>query len=244
MDIKDTNDQLLMICGYSGTGKSRSLKSIRNQEKWLYLNCEAGKRLPFKNNFINVRVSDPNQVIQYFDNAISAGDKSEGIIIDSIDFLMNMFEAKYIKTAADTRKAWGNYQTYFDILFQDKIVKYGKPVIIIAHVADTYDEKTLSNKISIPVKGNLKNVSVEAYCSTLIFTDKLNLKDLESYQNDMLHITEDDKIVDFKYVFQTRLTKSTLDRKIRGPEDLFNVNETFIDNDAQLVLDKLTEYYK
>ena len=105
MDTKDTNDQLLMICGYSGTGKSRSLKNIRNQEKWLYLNCEAGKRLPFKNNFINVRVSDPNQVIQYFDNAISAGDKSEGIIIDSIDFLMNMFEAKYIKTAADTRKA-------------------------------------------------------------------------------------------------------------------------------------------
>ena len=52
MDIKDTNDQLLMICGYSGTGKSRSLKNIRNQEKWLYLNCEAGKRLPFKNNFI------------------------------------------------------------------------------------------------------------------------------------------------------------------------------------------------
>ena len=43
---------------------------------------------------------------------------------------MNMFEAKYIKTAADTRKAWGNYQTYFDLLFQDKIVKYGKPVII------------------------------------------------------------------------------------------------------------------
>ena len=151
METKDTNDQLLMICGYSGTGKSRSLKNIRNQEKWLYLNCEAGKRLPFKNNFINVRVSDPNQVIQYFDNAIAAGDKSEGIIIDSIDFLMNMFEAKYIKTAADTRKAWGNYQTYFDLLFQDKIVKYGKPVIIIAHVADTYDEKTLSNKISIPV---------------------------------------------------------------------------------------------
>ena len=60
----------------------------------------------------------------------------------------------------------------------------------------------------------------------------------------MLHITEDDKIVDFKYVFQTRLTKSTLDRKIRGPEDLFNVNETFIDNDGQLVVDKLSEYYK
>ena len=60
----------------------------------------------------------------------------------------------------------------------------------------------------------------------------------------MLHITEDDKIVDFKYCFQTRLTKQTLNRKIRGPEDLFSVKETYIDNDVQLVLDKLTQYYK
>ena len=66
---------------------------------------------------------------------------------------MNMFEAKYIKTAADTRKAWGNYQTFFEQIFQDKIIRYGKPVIIIAHVADSYDEKTLDIKTSIPVKG-------------------------------------------------------------------------------------------
>ena len=244
MENKDTNDQLIMICGYSGTGKSRSLKNIRNQDKWLYLNSESGKRLPFKNQFKNIRINDPMEVLSYFDAAIKAGDKSEGVIIDSIDFLMNMYEAKYVKTAADTRKAWANYQTYFDNLFQDRIIRYGKPVIIIAHVADTYDEKTLDTKISIPVKGALKNISVEAYCSTLIFTDKIPLKDLEDYQNDMLHITEDDKIGDFKYCLQTRLTKQTLKRKIRGPEDLFSVKETYIDNDVQLVLDKLTQYYK
>ena len=42
MENKDTNDQLIMICGYSGTGKSRSLKNIRDQDKWLYLNSESG----------------------------------------------------------------------------------------------------------------------------------------------------------------------------------------------------------
>ena len=57
MENKDTNDQLIMICGYSGTGKSRSLKNIRNQDKWLYLNSESGKRLPFKNQFKNIRIS-------------------------------------------------------------------------------------------------------------------------------------------------------------------------------------------
>lgn len=242
--MSDTNDQLILICGYSGSGKSYSLKNIRNQDKWLYLNTEAGKKLPFKNQFKNIRIVDPKEVLSYFDAAIAAGDKSEGIIIDSIDFLMNMFEAKYIKTAADTRKAWGNYQTFFEQIFQDKIIRYGKPVIIIAHVADSYDEKTLDTKTSIPVKGALKNISIEAYCSFLIYAEKMTLKDLENYKNDLLHITAKDETTGLKYCFQTQLTKTTLNKKIRGPDDLFTLDETYIDNDAQLVLDKLTEYYK
>lgn len=242
--MSDTNDQLILICGYSGSGKSYSLKNIRNQDKWLYLNTEAGKKLPFKNQFKNIRIVDPKEVLSYFDAAIAAGDKSEGIIIDSIDFLMNMFEAKYIKTAADTRKAWGNYQTFFEQIFQDKIIRYGKPVIIIAHVADSYDEKTLDTKTSIPVKGALKNISIEAYCSFLIYAEKMTLKDLENYKNDLLHITVKDEATGLKYCFQTQLTKTTLNKKIRGPDDLFTLDETYIDNDAQLVLDKLTEYYK
>lgn len=242
--MSDTNDQLILICGYSGSGKSYSLKNIRNQDKWLYLNTEAGKKLPFKNQFKNIRIVDPKEVLSYFDAAIAAGDKSEGIIIDSIDFLMNMFEAKYIKTAADTRKAWGNYQTFFEQIFQDKIIRYGKPVIIIAHVADSYDEKTLDTKTSIPVKGALKNISIEAYCSFLIYAEKMTLKDLENYKNDLLHITAKDEATGLKYCFQTQLTKTTLNKKIRGPDDLFTLDETYIDNDTQLVLDKLTEYYK
>nr|DAF52246.1 MAG TPA: AAA domain protein [Podoviridae sp. ctIKM86] len=240
----ETNDQLIMICGYSGSGKSYSLKNIRNQDKWLYLNCEAGKRLPYKNNFKNVRISDPREVLAYLDAAIAAGDKSDGVIIDSIDFLMNMYEAKYIKTAPDTRKAWGNYQTFFEEIFQDRIIKYGKPVIIIAHVADSYDEKTLDIKTSIPVKGALKNISIEAFCSFLIFSEKMSIKDLENYHNELLHITPKDEATGLKYCFQTQLTKTTLNKKIRGPDDLFTLEETYIDNDVQLVLDKLTEYYK
>ena len=36
------NDQLVLISGESATGKSASLQNIRNQDRWLYLNCEAG----------------------------------------------------------------------------------------------------------------------------------------------------------------------------------------------------------
>lgn len=37
-----TNDQLVLVCGESASGKSASLHNIKNQEKWFYFNCEAG----------------------------------------------------------------------------------------------------------------------------------------------------------------------------------------------------------
>ena len=52
---QEQNDQLILICGASATGKSASLQNIRNPEKWLYLNTEAGKRLPFKDSFRTAR---------------------------------------------------------------------------------------------------------------------------------------------------------------------------------------------
>ena len=40
--MSDTNDQLILVSGFSGSGKSAALRNIRNQEDWLYLNCESG----------------------------------------------------------------------------------------------------------------------------------------------------------------------------------------------------------
>lgn len=99
-----TNDQLVLICGFSTTGKSASLRNIQNQERWMYLNTEAGKRLPFKNKFQQFRIEDPYQVHEAFDFATNNPDIN-GIIIDSITFLMDMYETMYVLSAANTMKA-------------------------------------------------------------------------------------------------------------------------------------------
>lgn len=36
------NDHLVLICGKSGVGKTASLKSLKNPEGVMYLNCESG----------------------------------------------------------------------------------------------------------------------------------------------------------------------------------------------------------
>lgn len=237
------NDQLVLIGGQSAGGKSASLRNIRNKNRWGYFNAEAGKRLPFRNDFQSFRIDDPYQVWEGFDHFTSNPDTSDGIILDSLTFLMDMFETQYVLNSANSQKAWGDFAQYFKVLMQEKVVRYGKPVIIIAHVREDLDEATHSMKTAVPIKGSLKNNGVEAYFSTVVEALKIPLKDLEPYTNDMLTITEDEEELGFKYVFQTRLTKGSVGKRIRSPMGMFNKNETFIDNDAQVLLDHLNKFY-
>lgn len=239
-----SNDQLVAVVGFSSTGKSASLRNITNQERWIYLNTESGKRLPFKNKFIQVKITDPLEVFSYFEEAVENPEQVDGIIIDSLTFLMEMYESRYVLSSANTMKAWGEYQQFFKRLMQHYVPKFGKPVIIIAHVKDETDENTLDTKTFIPVKGALKGTSIEAYFSTIVATKRVPLKELKDYNNPLLKITEEDEILGYKHVFQTRLTKKTTGERIRGPMGLFSREETYIENDVNLLLQKLQNYYQ
>jgi hypothetical protein len=240
--MAEVNDQLVLIVGYSATGKSAALRNIRDQDRWLYLNTEAGKRLPFKNTFAGQRITDPWQVFEFFDAAI-AEPACKGIVLDSLTFLMDMFESQYVVNSANTMKAWGDYQQFFKELMQLKVTEFARPTIITAHVKDELDEKAMEMKVSVPIKGALKNNGVEAYFSTVVAAKKMPLKDLEPYHNPLLTISEEDTILGYKHVFQTRPTKTTVGERIRSPMGMFEREQTFIDNDAQLLLDHLTDFY-
>lgn len=161
MSNLDMNEQLVLIGGYSASGKSASLREIKNQPAWMYLNTEAGKRLPFKNKFNTFNIDDPYQVIEAFDHAIITPEV-EGIIVDSQTFLMDMYETQYVLPASNTMKAWGDFSQYFKILMQDKVVKFARPTVFTAHVLDVLDEKNMEMKTSVPIKGSLKNNGIEA----------------------------------------------------------------------------------
>ena len=118
-----------------------------------------------------------------------------------------------------------------------------KNVIFLAHTSDSVNESDMVRETTIPVKGSLSKNGIESYFSVVLAAKKMPLTLLEKYSNDLLVITEDDEINGFKYVFQTRLTKETVNERIRGPIGLFSREETFIDNNVQLVIDRLHKYY-
>jgi hypothetical protein len=108
---------------------------------------------------------------------------------------------------------------------QDKVVKFGKPVLMLAHTREDLDEKAMEMKTAVPIKGALKNQGVEAYFSTVVATKKVSVKELEPFANAMLNITEEDMLLGFKHVFQTRLTQKTVGERIRSPMGLFTREE-------------------
>lgn len=234
------NDQLVLIGGESGTGKSASLVNLPG--KVMYLNCEAGKRLPFKNKFTNFTITDPYQVHEAFDHA-KGNSAYDVIVIDTLTFLMDMFETQYVLPSTNTMAAWGAYNQFFKVLMQEKVAASDKSVIILAHTRSELDEKAMEMKTNVPIKGALKNNGIEAYFSTVVATKKVSLKDLEPYKSGLLHITETDELLGYKHVFQTQLTKATIGERIRSPMGMFSRAETFMDNDCGLLLKHLRDYY-
>ena len=240
--MSDTNDHLVLLCGKSATGKSASLMELQDQPGVMYLNCEAGKKLPFKSKFEQLVVTDPYQVHQAFDEAEEMPD-IHTIVVDSLTFLMDMFESVYVLPSANTMKAWGDFAQFFKTLMQDRVASSTKNVIFIAHTADSHNESEMVMETKVPVKGSLKGTGIESYFSAVIASKKVPLKQLKDYTNDLLVITPEEEALGYKYVFQTKLTKDTVNERLRGPMGLWANNETFIDNNMQNVLNRLKEYY-
>lgn len=76
----------------------------------------------------------------------------------------------------------------------------------------------------------------------MLMCQKVKIDDLVE-GSDLLKITDKERNVGFKHVYQTEVTKDTLNTRIRGPMMMWADNEVFIDNDIQLVLDRMDQYY-
>ena len=241
--VKTFNDNLIMICGEPAEGKSASLANLENPEGVLYCNCESNKKLPFAAKFQQASVTDPYQIYSMFDQAETMP-TAHTIAIDSQTFLMDMFESVHVIPAADTQSAWGSYAQYFKNLMQYYVAKSTKNVIFTAHIQSMLNEQTATMEKCIPVKGQLAKKGIEAFFSCIVTAKKMTLDSLKPYTNPLLTVTPDDEIVGYKHVFQTRPTKETVgERGMRAPMGMWSVPETFIDNDCQMLLNRLKEFY-
>lgn len=236
-----SNDHLVLIAGKSATGKSASLMGIKNPEGVMYLNCE-GKKLPFKSKFKEFLITDPYQVYQGFDHA-ETDDSVHTIIIDTLTYMMDMFETLHVLPSANTMKSWGDYAQFWKKLMSQYVAKSTKNVIFLAHTMDVMNEAEMINETLVKVKGSIMNQGVESAFSTVISSKKMPIKKLKEFDNPLLEITPEEEALGFKYVFQTKLTKDTVNERMRGSLGMWDTKETYIDNNVQYVIDRLHDYY-
>lgn len=235
------NKNIVLIMGKPNTGKSTSLMRLKNQDKMVYLNTDL-KELPFKDRFLkNVEVADAMDVLSFIAD-IEATEKVEGAVLDTITFLMQMYERQYVNTATNTQKAWGDYANFYREFIH--AIKAGtKDYAILAHEETMLNEQTMQMETRVPVKGSVGKVGVEADFTTILATKQVPIKKLEGIENDLLHITDEEREDGFKYVFVTRVTKDSVGEKMRSAMGLWKRNELYIDNDLNQVFERLKQYY-
>lgn len=123
------------------------------------------------------------------------------------------------------------------------VAKSTKNVICLAHTMDILNEAEMINETLVKVKGSIMNSGIESYFSTVIASKKVPIKKLKECESRILTITPEEEALGFKYVFQTKLTKDTVNERIRGSLGMWPTKETFIDNNIQNVINKLHTYY-
>lgn len=246
MDTSKTNDHLILIEGRSATGKSASFMNLSNPERVAYINCENGKKLPFNSKFAQVTVTDPHQVPSAIAE-LQGNPNYDVIVIDSLSFLMQMYEQQRVVTAEpkNLMKSWQDYGSFFVSLMQQYVAASDKAIIFTCHVDDKYNESEMITETKAAIKGFAGKVGAEAYFSCVLMARRMKVKDLEKYEegNSLLTITDRERALGFKYVFQTQHTTETIYEKMRSPIGMWSDQETFIDNDTNLVLERLRKYY-
>lgn len=237
------NKNIVLVMGPPNTGKSTSLRNLKNQDKMVYLNTDL-KELPFQDKFLkNIEVSDALQVLNYVaEIEKQPREKVQGGILDTITFLMGMYERQYVLGSANTQAAWGNYGNFYRDLIH--AIKAGsKDYAIFAHEESSLNEQAMQMESRVPIKGAVGKIGAEADFTTILSTKQMPIKKLEGYENDLLHITDEEREDGFKYVFCTRVAKEHIGQKMRSAMGLWNRNELYIDNDLQQVFDRLHQYY-
>lgn len=237
------NKNIVLVMGKPNTGKSTSLRNLK-QDTMIYLNTDL-KEIPFRDHFMaNVEVADARDILGFVEE-IESNTDATGAVLDTLTFLMSMYERQYVVPLAGTKQgqaAWGDYGNFYREVIH--AIKSGtKDYAILAHEEVSLNEQAMTMESRVPVKGAVGKVGVEADFTTILSTMQIPIKKLEGFENDLLTITDDEREDGVKYVFTTRITKETAGGKMRSAMGLWNRNELYIDNDLDLVFKRLHEYY-
>lgn len=146
------NKNIVLVMGKPSSGKSASLRNVENKEGCVYFNTDL-KELPVPgaNRFKGVEITDPKDLLDYIPEIESESSVDLGVI-DTLTFLMDMFESQHVINSANTQAAWGNYGQFYKE-FVHAIKSGTKDYVVYAHEADKLNTDDCVMETYVPIKG-------------------------------------------------------------------------------------------
>ena len=211
------NKRCILVIGESGTGKTLSLRNLP-LEKILYINFDGKSEmgLGMEEKMKVVTPESPMDVINSLE-AFEASDKYDYIVIDTLSFMADQYEAMYIHDSEDSRSEWGNYAHEITTLLNFARLKSKKTWIFFNHL----QLNTSSTGTAAYVKGSLAKKSLESFFSTVLLTDTYDLAKPNPFGS----------VVGYR--FQTKPTAQNRKVSARSPIGVFP--EYIKNNDLDLV---------
>ena len=205
----------VLIMGRSGSGKSASL---RNVNETMFVINVTNKPLPFKNND-NLKIMNCDEYLKIKSSLKAAYEK--GIKVSVVDDAGYLMTSKFM---AGHRQAKGNSQ--FDL--------YNEIADNFYSLIKFISEELPDDAIVYVVMHEEKNDMGESRPKTIgkLLDDKVCIEGMFTI---VLHAMK----LDGKYVFATNTDGLDV---TKSPIGMFE--ETYIDNDIQLVTEKIRNYYK
>ena len=236
------DNRVVLVMGIPSSGKTTSLRNIKDPEGVLYLNFD-GKGLPFNNKFKEIKVEDVAKTLDYLD-AVSERDDIHTVVLDTLTYMMDQYETQYVVYSSNTMKSWSDYQQFYKQVLH-KCKMSGKNVIVLAHSDTVMNDTEMVLETKVPIKGAIARRGVEADFEVILSSKTIPLKKLEYLgKTPLLQPEPTDEQFGFKYVFQTMIDKDTMNEKMRAPLGFWKYpEEKYINNDLQLVIDKLNDYF-
>lgn len=211
----------VLLIGASGRGKTYSFRNM-DREKTAFINVE-NKPLPFKGGFKNTAVPTKSGDVLQFLAQLQNRNDIDCILVDSFSAYTDMLMLE----ARATKVGWDVMNHYNENIgkFNDAVKKANKEVFVTAHWEVIVDESGGNKERRAKIKGKEFEGMVEKdYTITLFSEAKVEFGEEKP-----------------KYFFQIYSDGKT---SAKCPPDIFGPDTITIDNDSNLVLEKIREFQK
>ena len=219
---------LIMICGESGTGKSYSFRNL-NKEKTKIINIE-NKILPFKDALNFKHQSFPESIEQFnreIENVLKVDQMYDVVVVDSFAKFVEML----LEKARLEQKGYEIYNYYNAMIrsFLNKIKRNKRKFIVLTSLPERVEfiqpSGAMTTSRRVKVSGKEHEGSIEKEFTIVLFTDVRQEKDKG-------------KNPEYRFITNNDGTHSA-----KSPPNMFGENKQYIDNDLNMVINKVKEYY-